>query len=316
MSNQQQNQTQPPGFVKNDSQIKQEPYQSPTLNHPQYQQPPQQQQQQYQQHFSSTYSQPSSSTTQTQHYGGSQTGSTQSFQGLPPNPYNLANHLMNMNVQNGPSSSSSTPGVTLSGVSSVHHSGTTTPAMTNINPLSNASAPSSPVLSHLQYPQYNHNSTGLYSQHQQQQPYSSGSGVSTLNSNFYPSSPPHQQQQQEQSMQQPSYHQQSGQPSQPSQQSQQQPSSSYGQFNSGPSTAPTMRPQYAPLVPPLTDAQYAQYQQLLASPFSSAASTPYHSNQSTPYSSMPASPTLEYQQLPDGGTITPKPKRRQVKNAC
>ncbi|KAF9414588.1 hypothetical protein BGZ94_000344, partial [Podila epigama] len=75
------------------------------------------------------------------------------------------------------------------------------------------------------------------------------------------------------------------------------------------------RTQYSSLVPPLTDTQYAQYHQLLASPFSSTASTPYHSNHSTPYSSMPGSPTLEYQQLP-GSTLAQKPKRRQVKNAC
>ncbi|KAG0018333.1 hypothetical protein BGZ81_010279 [Podila clonocystis] len=273
--------------AESDPQIKQEPYQSPSQSH----------QQQYQ-NFQQTSYQPSSSS-QGHGYGGT---SPQPFQALPPNPYNLANHLMNMNVQNGPSSSSG-----IMGVSSVHHSGSTTPAM-SANPLSNASAPSSPVMGH-QYPQYSHNSSNHLSPNAQYYlnniPTSSGGN---LNSSFYPNSsnnnsPPHQHQEQQQ----------------PQHSYQSQSHGSYGQFNSGPSssTAPTLgRHQFAPLVPPLTDAQYQQYQQLLGSPFSSAASTPYHSNQSTPYSSMPASPTLEYQQLPDGGTMTPKPKRRQVKNAC
>ncbi|KAF9327205.1 hypothetical protein BG006_009464 [Podila minutissima] len=282
---------------ESDLQIKQEPYQSPPQGHQQYQ------------NFQQTpYSQQSSSSGQGHGYGGA---SPQPFQTLPPNTYNLANHLMNMNVQNGPSSSSG-----IMGVNSVHHSGSTTPAM-SANPLANASAPSSPVMGH-QYPQYSHSSGSNHLSSNAQYyinniPTSSGSN---LGSNFYSSSnnsPPHQHQEQQQQQQQ----QQSQQQSQHSYQSQSH--GSYGQFNSGPtpSTAPTLgRHQYAPLVPPLTDAQYQQYQQLLGSPFSSAASTPYHSNQSTPYSSMPASPTLEYQQLPDGGNMTPKPKRRQVKNAC
>ncbi|KAG0263264.1 hypothetical protein DFQ27_001839 [Actinomortierella ambigua] len=142
-------------------------------------------------------------------------------------------------------------------------------------------------------------------------------GAGSANASFYyygatspqqqtQSLPPQHQQQQHQQQQQQSSHQQA----------------SAGQFQT---PQQPLRPQYASLVPPLTDAQYAQYHQLLGSPFSSAPSTPYHSNHSTPYSSMPASPTLEYQQLAGGsatgadGSAMPlqqKPKRRQVKNAC
>ncbi|KAI1315575.1 hypothetical protein EDD11_000650 [Mortierella claussenii] len=87
------------------------------------------------------------------------------------------------------------------------------------------------------------------------------------------------------------------------------------------STAPSpmrqhQQQQYTPLVPPLSETQYAQYHQLLgSSAFSSTQSTPYHSNHSTPYSSMPGSPTHEYQQLSET-QLAQKPKRRQVKNAC
>ncbi|KAF9976125.1 hypothetical protein BGZ73_009100 [Actinomortierella ambigua] len=149
-------------------------------------------------------------------------------------------------------------------------------------------------------------------------------GTSTPNASFYyygatspqqqtQSLPPQQQQQHQQQQQQQQSHQ--------SHQSHQQQTSTGFQTPQQP-----LRPQYASLVPPLTDAQYAQYHQLLGSPFSSAPSTPYHSNHSTPYSSMPASPTLEYQQLAGGSSATgadgstipmqQKPKRRQVKNAC
>ncbi|KAG0331577.1 hypothetical protein BG004_001605 [Podila humilis] len=314
---------QPSGLPNADPQpqIKQEPYQSP----------PQAHQSQYQ-YSSYPQQQSSSSAVQGHGHGQAQTysgaASPVPFQALPPNPYSLASHLMNMNVQGGAGSGPSSSGIM--GVNSVHHSGSTTPAMGSTNPLTNASAPSSPVMGHVQFNHYNNNSgSGLYSQQTHQQ-YSNENNngnnnqASTLSSGFYNNSPPHQHQEQQQ-QQQSQYH-----PHQNQSQSHQQQgsSSSYGQFNanstaqsssssSSSSTAPTtLRQQYAPLVPPLTDAQYQQYQQLLGSPFSSAASTPYHSNQSTPYSSMPASPTLEYQQLPNGGTMTPKPKRRQVKNAC
>ncbi|KAG0327677.1 hypothetical protein BG004_002713, partial [Podila humilis] len=78
-------------------------------------------------------------------------------------------------------------------------------------------------------------------------------------------------------------------------------------------TAGPARSQYSSLVPPLSETHYAQYHQLLGSPFSSSASTPYHSNHSTPYSSMPGSPTLEYQTVPRSGSgLAQKPKRRQA----
>ncbi|KAG0367588.1 hypothetical protein BGZ54_003633 [Gamsiella multidivaricata] len=206
------------------------------------------------------------------------------------------------------SSSSLAPVPTSSSLMNGGNSGSTTPSMVY------ASAPSSPNLRNLQYnpsgnAQYNQSSS-LYSQPphqqqhsqysfhaQQQQPQQQQHSVQSLTSSFYPTSPPHQHQQK-------SY-----------QQQQQQQAGSSTSFNSMPSAPLRQQPQYAPLVPPLSDAQYAQYHQLLGSAFSSAASTPYHSNQSTPYSSMPTSPTLEYQQLSDPNMIQ-KPKRRQVKNAC
>ncbi|KAF9169683.1 hypothetical protein BGX21_010121 [Mortierella sp. AD011] len=251
---------------------------------------------------------------------GSSTGNLSSFSAMPSNPYNLNSHLMGLSVQNGSSSSSGlgasslAPGHNNSGLMSGANSGSTTPSMAY------ASAPSSPILSNLQYnppgnPQYGQSNSNLYYQqqnqqhpqhsnqysyHNQQQPQhqSQSMSSSSLTSSFYPTSPPHQHQQQPQ---------QNG---------------SSTPFSSVPSTPlrqqhqpPQQQQQYAPLVPPLSDAQYAQYRQLLGSALSSAASTPYHSNQSTPYSSMPTSPTLEHQQLSDPSMLQ-KPKRRQVKNAC
>ncbi|KAF9350795.1 hypothetical protein BGX26_011106 [Mortierella sp. AD094] len=250
---------------------------------------------------------------------GSSTGNLSSFSALSSNPYNLNNHLMGLSMQNSSSSSglgasSLAPGHNNSGLMSGANSGSTTPSMAY------ASAPSSPILSNLQYnpsgnAQYGQSNSSLYYQqqsqqhpqhsnqysyHNQQQPQhqSQSMSSSSLTSSFYPTSPPHQHQQQPQ---------QNG---------------SSTPFSSVPSTPlrqqhqpAQQQPQYAPLVPPLSDAQYAQYRQLLGSALSSAASTPYHSNQSTPYSSMPTSPTLEYQQLSDPSMLQ-KPKRRQVKNAC
>ncbi|KAI7816267.1 hypothetical protein BC939DRAFT_54413 [Gamsiella multidivaricata] len=274
--------------------------------------PPQQQHQQQQQQ---QQEQPNNG--QGQHYGnlqGSSSGNLSSFAALPPNPYNLNTHLMGLSMQNSSSSaglsssSSLAPVPTSSSLMNGGNSGSTTPSMVY------ASAPSSPNLRNLQYnpsgnAQYNQSSS-LYSQPphqqqhsqysfhaQQQQPQQQQHSVQSLTSSFYPTSPPHQHQQK-------SY-----------QQQQQQQAGSSTSFNSMPSAPLRQQPQYAPLVPPLSDAQYAQYHQLLGSAFSSAASTPYHSNQSTPYSSMPTSPTLEYQQLSDPNMIQ-KPKRRQVKNAC
>ncbi|KAF8978116.1 hypothetical protein BGZ46_006817 [Entomortierella lignicola] len=228
---------------------------------------------------------------------------------------------MGLSMQNSSSTSSSglgasslAPGHNNSGLMSGANSGSTTPSMAY------ASAPSSPILNNLQYnpsgnAQYGQNNSSLYYQHpnhQQNQQHSQQSNQysyhspqsqhqsmssSSLTSSFYPTSPPHQHQHQHQT-------------------------GSSTPFSSVPSTPlrqqhqPTQQQQqYAPLVPPLSDAQYAQYRQLLGSALSSAASTPYHSNQSTPYSSMPTSPTLEYQQLSDPNMLQ-KPKRRQVKNAC
>ncbi|KAF9429631.1 hypothetical protein BGZ76_001170 [Entomortierella beljakovae] len=211
---------------------------------------------------------------------------------------------MGLSMQN--SSSSSSVGLNASSLAPSHnHNGLISGAN------SGSTTPSSPNLSHLQYnpsgSQYNQSSSSLYYQppnqqqsqssqysyHNQQQPSQSMSS-SSLTSSFYPASPSVQHQQQSQTQN--------------------------GSSTPFSSVSPTpmrqqQQPQYAPLVPPLSDAQYAQYRQLLGSALSSAASTPYHSNQSTPYSSMPTSPTLEYQQLSDP-SMAQKPKRRQVKNAC
>ncbi|KAG9069957.1 hypothetical protein KI688_009285 [Linnemannia hyalina] len=307
-------------LVKQEPQLKQEPVQ---LSTPQYHQ----QQPQQHQHFQSmsSYSsqqqqQQPSNQSQHQTYGnfhGSSNSSMNSFSALPPNPYSLNSHLMGLSMHSGSStptsggglnSSSLAPTPTSSGMMGGNTSGSTTPSMAH------ASAPSSPRLSGLQYG-YNQGGSSLYHQHpyqhqqhssqhqyqSQQQPHQhSNLSSSNLTSSFYPASPPHQHQQQ-------SY--------QSQHQSQQQAGSSTPSFNTLPPAPLRQTPQYAPLVPPLTDAQYAQYHQLLGSAFSSAASTPYHSNQSTPYSSMPTSPTLEYQQLSDP-SLAQKPKRRQVKNAC
>ncbi|KAF9183493.1 hypothetical protein BGZ51_003996 [Haplosporangium sp. Z 767] len=219
------------------------------------------------------------------------------------------------------SSSLAPASVTAGGIGASNISGSTTPA------LAYASAPSSPIMNNLQYnpsgsSHYNQNNSSLYhqptyqqqhqqysnqhtypSQQQQQQQHQHSNqhsvqslSSSSLTSSFYPTSPPLQHQQQQYQPQQ------------------QQQHGTNTQFSAMP-PAPRQQSQYAPLVPPLSDAQYAQYHQLLGSTFSSAASTPYHSNQSTPYSSMPTSPTLEYKQLADPNMVQ-KPKRRQVKNAC
>ncbi|KAF9567485.1 hypothetical protein EC968_003208 [Mortierella alpina] len=239
---------------------------------------------------------------------GSSSASMNSFSALPANPYNLNNHLMGLSMRQNPSVPSSNarmnqaslaPTSQGSGLLSGNVSGSTTPA------LAYASAPSSPVMNNMPYnssgnSQYHPSSSSLY----QQQPFQQHSHQhpqqqhSSLTASFYPTSPPNQHQQ-----------------LQYQQQQQQQQPGSLNSFNGVPSAPLRQQPQYAPLVPPLTDAQYAQYHQLLGSTFSSAASTPYHSNQSTPYSSMPTSPTLDHQQLSDPNFVQ-KPKRRQVKNAC
>ncbi|KAG0247456.1 hypothetical protein BG011_001451 [Mortierella polycephala] len=311
---QDQQQQQPSPLLKQESQIKQEPIQ---LSTSQYQQ----------QNFQPV---PPYASQQQQHHGHTQ--SYNSLQGSPigalnsySNPYNLNSHLMGLSMQSGSTSAASLTSSSLApasvaagGIGASNISGSTTPA------IAYASAPSSPIMNNLQYnpsgnSHYNQNSSSLYhqptyqQQHQQysnQHTYSSqqqqqhqhsnqhsvqGLSSSNLTSSFYPTSPPLQHQQQ-----------------------QYQPQQQHGtstQFNAMPPAPPRQQSQYAPLVPPLSDAQYAQYHQLLGSTFSSAASTPYHSNQSTPYSSMPTSPTLEYQQLADPNMVQ-KPKRRQVKNAC
>ncbi|KAG0377401.1 hypothetical protein BGX24_006164 [Mortierella sp. AD032] len=305
-------------LVKQEPQAKQESLQ---LSTPQYHH----QQPQHFQSMSSYTSQQQQPSNQNQHqtYGnfhGSSNSSMNSFSTLPPNPYSLNNHLMGLSMHSGSStptsggglnSSSLAPTPTSSGMMGGNTSGSTTPSMAH------ASAPSSPRLSGMQYgssmsSHYNQGGSSLYHQHpyqqqhssqhqyqsQQQPQHHSNLSSSNLTSSFYPASPPHQHQQQ-------SYQ----------SQHQQQQAGSSTSFNTMPPAPLRQQTQYAPLVPPLTDAQYAQYHQLLGSAFSSAASTPYHSNQSTPYSSMPTSPTLEYQQLSDP-SLAQKPKRRQVKNAC
>ncbi|KAF9582110.1 hypothetical protein BGW38_000631, partial [Lunasporangiospora selenospora] len=248
---------------------------------------------------------------QQQSYGGYQSAaasSLASFSALSSNPYSLNSQLMGLSVNSGPTLQGASVGSGILGAGNI--SGSTTPAMTH------ASAPSSPSLSHLQYNSasgtphyagslynqpppstqslyYSHSSPQQHPpqqsvQQHQQTPHAPVS-TSSLTASFYPGSPPQPQQQQQQT--QPNSHSQYGtMPPAPIRQQQQQ--------------------QYTPLVPPLSDAQYAQYRQLLGSALSSAASTPYHSNQSTPYSSMPGSPNLEYQQLADPNMIQ-KPKRRQ-----
>ncbi|KAF9923653.1 hypothetical protein FBU30_006268 [Linnemannia zychae] len=303
-------------LVKQESQVKQEPLQISTSQYSQ-QQPQQHQQFQSMSSYTSQQQQPVSQTQQ-QTYGnfhGSSNSSMNSFSTLPSNPYTLNSHLMGLNMHSGSStptssnglnSSSLAPTSASSGMMGGNVSGSTTPSMAH------ASAPSSPRLSNLQYSStmsshYNQGGSSLYhqpsyqqqqhqqhsSQHQYQSQQHSNLSSNNLTSSFYPASPPRQ-------------HQQSYQPQQ---------TGSSTSFNTLPPAPLRQQPQYAPLVPPLTDAQYAQYHQLLGSAFSSAASTPYHSNQSTPYSSMPTSPTLEYQQLADP-SLAQKPKRRQVKNAC
>ncbi|KAF9937381.1 hypothetical protein BGZ67_001325 [Mortierella alpina] len=239
---------------------------------------------------------------------GSSSTPMNSFSALPANPYNLNNHLMGLSMRQNPSAPSSNarmnqsslaPTSQASGLLSGNVSGSTTPS------LAYASAPSSPIMNNMQYnssgnSQYHPSTSSLYQQqpfqqHNHQHPQQQHS---SLTASFYPTSPPNQHQQ-----------------LQYQQQQQQQQQGSLNSFNGVPSAPLRQQPQYAPLVPPLTDAQYAQYHQLLGSTFSSAASTPYHSNQSTPYSSMPTSPTLDHQQLSDPNFVQ-KPKRRQVKNAC
>ncbi|KAF8934433.1 hypothetical protein EDD21DRAFT_203614 [Dissophora ornata] len=299
---------------------------------------PSQQQQQHQQHQHQQQHQQQQQQQQqqvnhgsAQSYGGlqgSSAGNLNSFAALPPNPYNINNHLMSLSMQTssqspssgaGMNSSSLAPVPTGSGLMSGANSGSTTPLMAY------TSAPSSPNLANLQYnpsgnvhygqsssslyrqspqPQQHQQHSSQYSYHSQQQHQHPNQNMSTssLTASFYPASPSHQQQQQQ------SYQ-------QPQQQQQQQQSAPNMSFSSMPPAPLRQQPQYAPLVPPLSEAHYAQYHQLLGSALSSAASTPYHSNQSTPYSSMPTSPTLEHLQLSDPNMVQ-KPKRRQVKNAC
>ncbi|KAG0329428.1 hypothetical protein BG000_000081 [Podila horticola] len=231
-------------------------------------------------------------------------------------PYNINGHLMGLNMQSHGS-----------GLMSGAASGAATPVLSN-SALSNSSAPSSPTLNN----NYNYNSSigG-----------SGGSGTGA-NSNSNANSP-YLQHQQPYHQYQHSYHHGSNLASSgyynsnsgngnnngngsSNNNSNNNSNSNNSNNNSPPYSSQTSsqnhvqfstpgRTQYSSLVPPLSETTYAQYHQLLASPFGSSASTPYHSNHSTPYSSMPASPTLEYQQLP-GSSLAPKPKRRQVKNAC
>ncbi|KAF9205403.1 hypothetical protein BGZ49_004084 [Haplosporangium sp. Z 27] len=240
--------------------------------------------------------------------------------------YNLPRHLMAMNMQHGTVGSGPSAANT-NGTNSAAGSGPGTPVMNNahLDPNGLSSAPSSPILNNLQYhpsganSQFNSNvnsnnnsgGNSPYIQHQsytqspyqnQQHPYQHQSNThpnDPSSNNYYNSSPPYGSHQQQQGQHG------SG-------------SGAHVQFSS---TAPSpmrqhQQSQYTPLVPPLSESQYAQYHQLLgSSAFSSTQSTPYHSNHSTPYSSMPGSPTREYQQLNEK-QLAQKPKRRQVKNAC
>ncbi|KAI7817754.1 hypothetical protein BC939DRAFT_315698 [Gamsiella multidivaricata] len=324
-----------------ESQAKGELTPLPNVSQPYHPPPPfcQQQQQQQGSSYSSnhqygqqshqSYSSPSSSS--------SSNGPMASFSNLASSGnYNLSRHIMAMNMHQNPAVSSASTAVP---------SGTTTPVVpnTHLNTSAFSSAPSSPTLNNMQYhpnggnshlnsnvnsnvnsnsnsgsnsPYVQHQSYAYQSQQQQQQQHSYShqtSHSSDLNSNnYYNSSPPYASQQQQQQQQQP-----------------QQSQPHHGGANVGgnaahvqfSSTAPSpmrqhQQSQYAALVPPLSDSQYAQYRQLLgSSAFSSTQSTPYHSNHSTPYSSMPGSPTHEYQQLNEA-QLSQKPKRRQVKNAC
>ncbi|KAG0216067.1 hypothetical protein BGX28_005962 [Mortierella sp. GBA30] len=277
-------------------------------------------QQQQQQHQSASYA-------NLQHpVSTSSSASMGSFSGLPPTGnYNLSRHLLAMNMQHGQPVSSSN-GIA-NGSNGASGSGAVTPVMANAHANANglSSAPSSPTLNNLQY----HPSGG--NSHFNSNVNSTSNSGSNTPYMQHPSYAPSYQGQQSHAYQHPSNYNSSppygSHPQQPGQQQPQQPHHSNGNGGSQlSSTAPSpMRqhqPQYAPLVPPLSDSQYAQYHQLLgSSAFSSAQSTPYHSNHSTPYSSMPGSPTLEYQQMNNGvnnneSALTQKPKRRQVKNAC
>ncbi|KAF9954780.1 hypothetical protein BGZ72_004287 [Mortierella alpina] len=314
--------------VKQEPHVKQEHLsQMPSVSQPYHPQPP------FYQHQAPAYSsnhqygqqqhnQPSYAGLQHPVSSSSSAASMGSFSGLPPTGnYNLSRHLLAMNMQHGQSVSSASNSVA-NGGNSAGGSGAVTPVMANAHANANglSSAPSSPTLNNLQY----HPSAGN-SHFNSNVNSTSNSGSSTP----YVQHPPYAQ----------SYQNQQSHPYHPSnynssppygshpQQASQQQHHSNGSGNGSSqlsSTAPSpMRqhqPQYAPLVPPLSDSQYAQYHQLLgSSAFSSAQSTPYHSNHSTPYSSMPGSPTLEYQQMNNGSNdsaLTQKPKRRQVKNAC
>ncbi|KAF9896904.1 hypothetical protein BX616_006529 [Lobosporangium transversale] len=341
----------PMSSIKPEPQVKQESisqlssishsssYQSPSFyhssSHHQYGQQPQQQQHSYSSLSQHQYPISSSS---------SSAGSVASFSNMSPTSnYGLPRHITNLNMSysgSAVSPASNSFGGIHTGASSAPGSGAATPAMSNAHLTTNGltSTPSSPNLSNLQYHPSNTNNSGgnsnpymhsTYPQspyqtpQQQQQPHSyqhQSSHANDLNSSgYYGSSSPtygsHPQQQQSGQGQQP--HHNSG--SSGSSNGSNSTSGSHIQFN--PSTAPSpmrqhQQQQYTPLVPPLSETQYAQYHQLLgSSAFSSAQSTPYHSNHSTPYSSMPGSPTRDYQPLNDT-QVVPKPKRRQVKNAC
>ncbi|KAF9378039.1 hypothetical protein CPB97_009804 [Podila verticillata] len=228
-------------------------------------------------------------------------------------PYSIGGHLMGLNMSHS------------SGLMSGPTSGAATPVLSN-SALSNSSAPSSPTLnSSYNWNNVNTNGSGAgtgansnanspYLQHQQPYHqyqhshhhsnlassgyYSSNNGSNSNSNNSNSNNNNNNNNSGSNSNNSPPYS-----------------SSTSSQHHVQFSTPGPARTQYSSLVPPLSETTYAQYHQLLASPFSSSASTPYHSNHSTPYSSMPASPTLEYQQLPGSG-LAPKPKRRQVKNAC
>ncbi|KAG0231865.1 hypothetical protein BGW41_002068 [Actinomortierella wolfii] len=265
----------------------------------------------------------------------------QSFSALPPPPQsaypstsshhhhpsstftNLSSQMVNLQVGSMPSSANVSP--VMSSMAPVGSTSATPGTMTPTSSSAAAGAHGSPYFNPPSHPGGHYTVNSAYTSTQQQhysshqssasstsplpgpketKPLMSGTGSANASFYYYGATSP---QQQSQSLP-------------PQQQSQQQGATSFQ------TPQQPLRPQYASLVPPLTDAQYAQYHQLLGSPFSSAPSTPYHSNHSTPYSSMPASPTLEYQQLAGGptataadGTAVPlqqKPKRRQVKNAC
>ncbi|KAF9351062.1 hypothetical protein BGX34_000840 [Mortierella sp. NVP85] len=256
------------------------------------------------------------------------------FSNLPPtSSYNLNRHLI-MNMHNHAVSSANVA----SGGNSAAGSGAPTPVIPNAHlPNGLSSTPSSPNLNGLQYPStgtnthfgssghgnnsngnsgnsspyIQHHSQSLYQGQNQQHSYIHQPAHSSdpNSSGYYNSSPPYGSQYQQQQQPQPGSQQHGG--------SGANGSGPHVQFSSTtPSPMRQHQPQYASLVPPLSDSQYAQYHQLLgSSAFSSAQSTPYHSNHSTPYSSMPGSPTRDYHPLNET-QLTQKPKRRQVKNAC